>query len=153
MSNWQKLGQALVVLLLIVGGFAIVNRLPNPAWETPRLADAAVEISVGLEKNWDDRYLGRLAASDVEKLGLAPDAWRRSGNGWRIGQGGEVFEVGTWKAAQSNGFAFIYSGMSQQQCEDLSRLLGDAFDQIQVNKSGQSCSKDQNVVVFYRNLN
>jgi hypothetical protein len=148
----QKSGQILAVVAMMAIGLFVVNRLPNPAWETDRLADSTIELSVGLEKHWEEAYIGRLGASDVEKWEIAPTGWRRSGNGWRVGQEDERFEVGTWKETNGqNGFALIYYNIPVAQCKELTRLLGDAFDQHAVNDRGQLCNKAHNKVVFYRN--
>lgn len=152
MSKWQKWGQGAAVLAVVFGGLFVINALPNPAWETDRLAESSVALSIGLEKNWDDAYVGRLGASDVEKWDLVPRGWVRSGNGWRVGRSGERFEVGTWKENDlQKGFALIYRGVKESQCKELSRLMEDAFDQLAVNGKGKSCSQPENLVVFYRN--
>lgn len=151
-SHWQKIGQLLAVAILVALGLFIVDRLPNPAWETDQLADSTIEMSVGLEKHWEEAYVGRLGASDVEKWKLVPVGWHRSGNGWDVGQNEERFEVGTWKEDNGQkGFALIYYNITPTQCQELSRLLGDAFDQFAINDRGQACSQPHNKVVFYRN--
>ena len=151
-SHWQKIGQLLAVAIMVALGLFLVDRLPNPAWETDQLADSTIEMSVGLEKHWEEAYVGRLGASDVEKWKLVPVGWRRSGNGWDVGQNEERFEVGTWKEANGQkGFALIYYNIPAAQCQELSRLLADAFDQFAINDRGQSCSQPNNKVVFYRN--
>lgn len=151
-SHWQKLGQLWAVSIVVAIGLFVVKSLPNPAWDTDKLADATIEMSVGLEKHWERAYVGRLGASDVEKWELAPQDWRRSGNGWKVGAHGERFEVGTWKESSGqHGFALIYYNIPAPQCKELARLLGDAFDQYAINDQGRLCTKPHNKVVFYRN--
>lgn len=149
-SKWTFIGQLFVGGLVVAAGLMMVSRLPDPAWEVDRQAEATVALAASLEERWEKAYLGRLSASDVEKWGLAPRGWRRSGNGWKVGPDGERFEVGTWKEPTGQaGFAMIFSHLDKRRCEEMARLLGNAFDQFAVNDKGQSCAQERNKLVFY----
>ena len=149
-SKWPFVGQLFVASVVVALGYAAVSRLPDPAWEVDRQAEATVTLAAGLEERWEDAYMGRLSASDVEKWGLAPRGWRRSGNGWKVGPDGERFEVGTWKEASGRaGFAMIFTHLDQGRCREMSRLLGNAFVQFAVNDKGQVCTPSPNKLVFY----
>lgn len=150
-SKWTIAGQGLAVAAVVAIGLTAVSSLPNPAWEVENQAQAVVSIAVGLESKWDPAYVNRLSASDLEGWGLSPRGWRRSGNGWVVGPDGERFEVGTWKESSGkSGFALIFSNINAPRCKEMTRLLGNAFDQYAVNDKGQDCAKDENKVVFYR---
>ena len=153
LSKSQSRGQVVAMAAFAVLGLVLVANTPRPPWKSDQLAQDAVGMAIGLEAKWDPSFVDRLAASDVEKWDLVPAGWRRSGNGWIVGSDEERLEVGTWKrAAGQRGFAVVYTNIHTQQCQELVRLMGRAFDQVTVNDKTGDCATPLNKIVFYRDL-
>lgn len=154
-TRFERLGQLVLVVIVLWVSVVLIARLPLPEWNSPNQAEAAMRLSMKVESALRQQKPKNLTASWVGKHAEHPRFWRRSGNGWSIASEDELLEIGTWNDPSSEGFALVYRGLSPEACQDLVVQLWDAFDQTAINPQLEGegeCNRPLNQVRFYRAL-
>ena len=156
-SYFERVGQILLVVIVLWVAAVVLARLPLPVWNTDSQVEAAMTLSMKMESTLKTTPSQAISASWIEQHHPLPRAWRRAGNGWSIASEQEQLEVGTWRDSSDWGFALVYNGLKPEDCQDLVTQLWDAFDQTAINadvdvKKEGECNLPLNQVRFYRTL-